>query len=187
MQIPDLVKQVEKFLAVIWTAIAALVLFPGSLNAQCRLCASDSALASPASKTAADREIPLRIEITANLNFSRLALMDRSGGEIRIDPMTGHKRISGNIADLGGMSLHGEGRLQGEPGRYVRVQLPERISLSAPNGSTAELVKLKTNLPAQSRLDQQGQLTFTFGGSLKVSGDTAGQFRGRIAITADYE
>ena len=58
---------------------------------------------------------------------------------------------------------------------------------SAADGSTAELEKLETNLPALARLDQAGRLVFAFGGKLRVRGDASGQFRGRIAITADYE
>jgi hypothetical protein len=166
---------------------AYLAFLPDEARAQCRLCAD-----SPASLTSADaasdkREIPLQIEITANLDFSRMALIGANGGVVSIDPISGARQISGSIANLGGMSLHGEGRLTGEPGRNVRVSLPDRIQLSAPNGSIAELEKLETNLPAMARLDQDGRLAFSFGGQLRVRGDASGQFRGRIAITADYE
>lgn len=164
-----------------------LAYLPGDAQAQCRLCAV-SPVSDSLSRTGADStEIPLQIEITANLDFSRMALLGGNGGVVTIDPMSGAKQTSGSIANLGGMSLHGEGRLTGEPGRSVRVSLPERIQLSAANGSTAELEKLETNLPALARLDQAGRLVFSFGGQLRVKGDASGQFRGRIAITADYE
>lgn len=166
------------------------VLQPGMLSeaavAQCRLCATQPGNPSSGSNPA-ERETPLRIEITANLDFSRLAVLNRSGGEIHLDPQSRQRRISGGLRDLGGLSLHGEGRLTGDPGRQVRVQLPERITLSAPNGTTAELVRLDTDLPAQPRLDREGRLTFAFGGRLRVNGNASGQFRGRIAITAEYE
>lgn len=164
-----------------WTVVQ-----PGSAAAQCRLCAAQPTIAS-SSGSSTQAEIPLNIQITANLDFSRLALLNRSGGEVELDPESGQRRITGGITDLGGLSLHGEGRLTGEPGRLVRVQLPERITLSAPNGSTADLVKLDTDLPAQAQLDRDGRLTFSFGGRLRVAGNVSGQFRGRIAITADYE
>lgn len=156
--------------------------------AQCRLCAT-SALPDTGAEGSAHnkRDVPLQIEITANLDFSRMALLGGNGGVVSIDPVSGARHSSGNIANLGGMALNGEGRLTGEPGRSVRVFLPERIQLSAPNGSIAELEKLETNLPALARLDQSGRLTFTFGGRLRVRGDAEGQYRGRIAITADYE
>lgn len=159
---------------------------PSGAAAQCRLCAAPAAGAT-STKASSKAETPLNIEITANLDFSRLALLNRAGGEVELDPQSGQRRISGGITDLGGLSLHGEGRLTGEPGRVVRVHLPERITLSAPNGSTADLVKLDTDLPAQARLDHDGRLTFSFGGKLRVTGNASGQFRGRIAITADYE
>ena len=157
----------------------------GPVAAQCRLCPADSGRS--VTQISQGSETPLRIEITANLDFSRLALLNRSGGEVSIDPVSGHRQISGAVTDLGGMSLNGEGRLQGEPGRYVRVTLPDTILLSAPNGSTAEVVKLETNLPAQAKLDHEGRLTFSFGGKLRVTGNAGGRYRGRIAITADYE
>lgn len=165
---------------------AVLAMMPATAYAQCRLCAAPSEPQTATSGVKKD-EKPLRIEITADLNFSRLALLNRAGGEVSIDPLSGARRISGAISGLGGMYLNGEGRLEGEPGRYVRVHLPDRIVLSAPNGSTAELVKLDTNLPAQAQLDRDGKLTFNFGGKLRVTGNSGGQFRGRIAITADYE
>jgi hypothetical protein len=163
-----------------------MLVLPDSAAAQCRLCAAppDSA---PSARSSDKTETPLNIEITANLDFSRLALLNRAGGEVEIDPQSGQRRISGGLTDLGGLSLNGEGRLTGEPGRVVRVHLPERITLSAPNGSTADLVKLDTDLPAQARLDRDGRLNFSFGGRLRVTGNASGQFRGRIAITADYE
>ena len=160
---------------------------PDDVQAQCRLCA-DSATPGSLSEAEVDkREIPLQIEITADLDFSRLALLGGNGGVVSIDPISGANQTSGSIANLGGMSLNGEGRLTGEPRRNVRVSLPDRIQLSAPNGSTVELEKLETNLPALARLDQAGWLVFSFGGQLRVRGDANGQFRGRIAITADYE
>ncbi|MGB5483248.1 DUF4402 domain-containing protein [Parasphingorhabdus sp.] len=178
---------VVKFLLTGAIMIAHPAFMPDEAKAQCRLCA-DSPTSESLSQAAADkREIPLQIEITANLDFSRMALLGGNGGVVSIDPVSGAKQISGSIANLGGMSLHGEGRLTGEPGRNVRVSLPDRIQLSAPNGSTAELEKLETNLPALARLDQAGRLIFSFGGQLRVRGDASGQFRGRIAITADYE
>ncbi len=159
---------------------------PSSVAAQCQLCAN-STVSKPDSEGAKKSEKPLRIEIITNLDFSRLALLGRAGGEVSIDPLSGQRRMNGGITDLGGLSLHGEGRLEGEPGRLVRVVLPDRITLSAANGSTAELVKLDTNLPAQARLDRDGRLNFSFGGRLKVNGNAGGQYRGRIAITAEYE
>lgn len=167
---------------------ASLPLMASDAAAQCRLCAaSDTPAAGSEASADSKRDIPLQIEITANLDFSRMALLGGNGGVVSMDPVSGSRHTSGNIANLGGMALNGEGRLTGEPGRSVRIFLPERIQLSAPNGSTAELEKLETNLPGLARLDRTGRLTFSFGGRLRVSGNAEGQYRGRIAITADYE
>ncbi len=166
---------------------ACLPLLQKEAQAQCRLCGSSSDAGNLLNPSDGKPEIPLQIEITTDLDFSRLALLGSSGGVVSIDPMSGDRQIRGSIANLGGMALHGEGRLTGEPGRSVRIFLPERIQLSAPNGSTAELERLETNLPELARLDQTGRLTFAFGGQLRVRGDASGQFRGRIAITANYE
>lgn len=177
----------EKSLLIGATLVAGLIMLPDAVQAQCRLCATSSDSPGLSTPTNGKPEIPLQIEITTDLDFSRLALLGSSGGVVSIDPMSGDRQIRGRIVNLGGMALHGEGRLTGEPGRSVRIFLPERIQLSAPNGSTAELERLETNLPALARLDQTGRLTFAFGGQLRVQGDASGQFRGRIAITASYE
>lgn len=172
----------------IFGLLSVLLLFqPETAEAQCRLCADSPESATSVSASSDKKEKPLRLDVVANLDFSRLAMLNRGGGEVAIDPMSKQRRISGGIRDLGGLALHGEGRLEGEPGRLVRVQLPERIILNSPNGSTAELVKLDTDLPVQARLDSTGRLNFSFGGRLRVSGNASGQYRGRIAITAEYE
>lgn len=176
----------KKYRPVLWSLAAMAMFQPVSVAAQCRLCTAAPG-GSTGNQTAEKPEKPLQIQITTNLDFSRLALLDRSGGEIHLDPQSRERRVSGSLRDLGGLSLHGEGRLTGEPGRLVKVQMPERIILSAPNGSTAELVRLDTNLSAQPRLDRDGHLKFLFGGRLRVNGNVSGQFRGRIAITAEYE
>ena len=168
-------------------AILAIGFLPTSLAAQCRLCAAPTANQGNSAAVGQRSELPLNVAITADLNFSRLALLGASGGEVDIDPASGQRRIAGQLTDLGGMSLQGEARVTGEPGRLVRINIPERISLSAPNGSSAEVTRIDTDLPAQARLDRDGKLVFAFGGKLTVSGSANGQFRGRIAITAEYE
>jgi len=176
-----------KIIPIFWVLLGLAGVQSTSATAQCRLCSQPSTSVTNVTRGKLPIEKPLRIEVTTNLDFSRIAMLNHAGGEVDIDPVSGHRRVSGSITNLGGMSLNGEGRLFGEPGRLVRVSLPERITLSASNGSTAELVKLETNLPVQARLDRDGRLNFAFGGRLRVTGNAGGQYRGRIAITADYE
>lgn len=157
----------------------AVVVSSTPLVAQCRLCTSQSG-----SVRVADAR-PLAIEIETALDFSRAADAGR-GGSIAIDARTGGRKVAG-LTDLGGYAIKGSVRLTGEPFRHVRVSLPSSARLVAPSGSSAEAVDLRTDLPPDPMLDASGELRFTFGGRLMVSGEAAGEFRGRIAIVADYQ
>jgi hypothetical protein len=132
-------------------------------------------------------EIPLNVEIRTQLDFSRAAMAGHSGGLIRIDPDNGAKQFDGDLIDLGGSSLAGSAVVKGEPGRPIRIDMPLSIRLNGPNGGVIEVSNLRTNLPSNARLDAFGQLVFSFGGDLRVSGSVSGTFRGRIPITAEYE
>lgn len=154
----------------------------GAASAQtpCRLCAPEAV--QPAG--APDR--PLTIEVEAGIDFSRLAVAS-GGGSVDVDPADGSRRVSGGLIDLGGLTLTGAVKLTGEPGRPVRVSLPQRVMLTTPEGGSAELRDIRTDLPAAARLGPDGRLSFAFGGRLEVSGSVSGQLRGRIPIVADYE
>ena len=160
--------------------LSLALLFPAPpLSAQCRLCA-----ASPGSTRVEDAR-PLVIEVETALDFSRAAGA-RAGGTISVDPGTGARHVSG-LTDLGGFAIKGSVRLTGEPFRHVRVILPSSARLLSPDGSSAEAVDLRTDLPPDPMLDASGELRFAFGGRLVVSGSAAGEFRGRIPIIADYQ
>jgi hypothetical protein len=160
--------------------IGLLVMTSAPLSAQegCRLCYD-----SPAARSG---ERPLAIEISADLSFSRLALTGETGGSAEVDAQTGAKRTSGAMIDLGGLSVQGRGRITGEPGRIVRVDLPGQVTMTAPDGEPAELVEFRTDLPDFPRLDASGTLEFTFGARLVVRGRQGGNYRGRIPISVDY-
>ena len=149
--------------------------------AQCRLCA-------PGSETAAKAPaIPLTIDVEAALDLGRAAqTRSGGGGTITIDPVSGARTVRGSLADLGGFALRGTIRLTGAPFAPVIVSLPPRIALTASDGSTADIVDLRTDLRAGAALDAQGRLSFGFGGRLVVTAGQAGDFRGRIPIVADY-
>lgn len=158
---------------------AALTLAPAALaQDSCRLC-----LDGAAPVLAGER--PLAIEIFTDLAFSRLAMTGSGGGSAAIDAQGG-KRTSGAVMDLGGMAVSGSGRITGQPGRAVRIDLPQRVTMSAADGAAAELVDLTTDLPAFPVLDGAGNLEFTFGGRLITGGERGGRLRGRIPITVDY-
>ena len=69
-----------------------------------------------------------------------------------VDPTSGRRRVTGGLVDLGGLGLSGTVRLTGEPGRGVRISLPHHVRLVAPDGATAEVSDIVTDLPAMPRL-----------------------------------
>ena len=167
-------------------AVGALGLLPLLVAAGddvCRLCkrADTSAQAEIA------REIPLSLEISTKLDFSRAALSGSGGGAIDLDPQSGSRRVDGGMVDLGGSALAGTAIVRGEPGRAVRIDMPATARMTSSNGGVAEITGLRTTLSANPRLDQTGRLEFSFGGKLLVRGNTSGTFRARIPITAQYE
>ena len=128
---------------------------------------------------------PLNIDIETSLDLGRAADTGR-GGSIMLDERTGMRQVAG-LADLGGFAIKGRVRLTGEPFRHVRVSLPASVRLMSPDGSSADAVDLRTDLPPDPMLDANGTLSFAFGGRLVVQGHAAGDFRGRVLIVADYD
>ncbi len=164
-----------------WIFVLLLAGSSVSAAAQCRLCAPGEDAGSKAPVKA------LQMEIEAALDLGRAAHRGQmTSGAVSIDPVTGVRRVTGGLADLGGMSIKGTVRLTGDAFAPITVSLPNRITLSAPDGSTADVVELKTNLSPNAALDGQGRLTFAFGGRVIVTAGQAGDFRGRISINADY-
>ena len=81
----------------------------------------------------------------------------------------------------------GEVVIRGEPGRLVRIELPGRIELFGLTGGAIRLESIRSDLPPAPRLDSaMAELSFRFGGSLRVSGDVDGEFRGDVPIDVDY-
>lgn len=80
----------------------------------------------------------------------------------------------------------GEVVIKGEPGRYVRVDLPTTITLYGTAGGTIRVDSLVSDLPAMPKLDGNGQLQFRIGGNLKLQSDLDGEFRGDVRIDVDY-
>jgi len=131
-------------------------------------------------------EIPLRIEITTPLNFSRIALTGRSGAQITVDPAGAHS-LNGDAVPLGGYPVAGYVMLTGNPGRSVRIDIPREVTMQSSTGGQISITDMRTTLGRAPRLGASGRLEFSFGGRLDVKGDMAGRFRGRIPITAHYE
>ena len=159
--------------------IAALLLCtPAAAQDNCRLCFGDSA--------AAPGERPLTIEIWTDLNFSKLAVTGRSGGTAELAATGGEKRTTGDLVDLGGISVTGHGKITGVPLRAVRIDLPDQVEMTTPDGGRASLAQFTTDLPPHPVLDANGELEFSFGARLILSGGRGGNYRGRIPISVDY-
>ena len=153
---------------------------PISVQAQCRLCESPTTAAGTETSSG---EITLQIE--AALDFDRLVLLDGGDGSAELRP-DGSRQVSGAVGAISSRAMVGSARVRGEPGKSVRIDLPKRIDLHSLSGGSVSIDDLVSDLPAQPRLDSAGLLTFRFGGRLRVTGNSEGDYRGDIPITVEY-
>lgn len=163
-------------LGILYVSLGATA--PSAAAAQCLLCDAPAAPEAPPT--------PLRVEIDAGLDFSRVAMTAPAGGQVRVDPVARSRSVAGALSDLGGMFMAGSVTVRGEPGRAVAVTMPGSVMLRTPGGASATITRLVTDLPPAPRLARDGTLRFAFGGQLDVAGE-GGDYRGRIAITVDYQ
>jgi hypothetical protein len=162
--------------------LAALLLASAPASAQqCQLCS-----AKPVDAAQAQPSRPIKIDIETALDFSLAAHTDLGQGSIRLDPLTGQRLFSGLIG-VGGPALRGKVTITGEPFRRVRIDLPNTIRLNATMGAKADVTDLQSTLGPDPMIGADGQLIFWFGGKLSVLDDAAGEFHGRILISADYQ
>jgi hypothetical protein len=155
-------------------------------SAQCLLCSDSSASSTgEAGSRTADDALPLRIEITANLDFARIA-GGRSGGQVALDP-SGRGSVRGDVAPIGGAGFSGRVLITGTPGRAIRVTMPSDALLTASSGRVARLHSIVAGIPPIARLGPDGRLEFGFGGVLDIGSDATGDYSGRIPITVAYE
>jgi hypothetical protein len=160
--------------------LAGLLTAAPATAQDCLACAEPAQGARPAAQ-------PVRVTITANLDFSRLTTRDGAGGSLSIDPATGAAIAQGSVAAIGGMAFSGRALVEGEPNRAVRVSLPAEIVMTSANGGQVRVRRLVTSLPPAPQLGPDGRLEFAFGGDLQVDGGVSGEFRGRVSITVDYD
>lgn len=165
-------------------AMIAGMIAPMPASAQCLLCSAETS-ASTQSIPDDRREQPLRIEVIADLDFSRL-VAGRTGGSVRIDP-DGGGSAAGGASPIGGYGFSGRVLVSGTPGRTIRISLPHEAVLTASSGRVARVRDITANLPPVARLGPDGRLEFAFGGRLDVDGDADGDYRGRIEVTVSYE
>lgn len=130
---------------------------------------------------------PLRVEIDSEVDFGIAAQSGVAGGTIELDPATGARRVTGGLVAVGGNWFTGRARITGEPFAFVRIELPTSVKLNARRGNKAVAADFTANVPPVATLDANGQLVFSFAGRLQVALGEEGDFKGRFAITADYE
>jgi Domain of unknown function (DUF4402) len=165
---------------VLFPFVAVLALPAARAQTVCQLCSQQGpVIALPVR--------PLQIEIDASLDFSTAAHSNSGEGSIEIDPRTGQRRVTGGLVALGGMALKGTVRLKGDPFRRVRISLPASIEMVSTLGAKADITSLTADVSTDPVLGRDGTLTFSFGGRMTVRGGAAGDFHGRIPITADYQ
>lgn len=161
-------------------AAALLVAAPDPARAQCRLCTSPST-AAPEVPNATE----IKLSVDATLDFDRLVLLGSGEGTATLLP-NGERSASGSISAMSGRAMVGAVMVRGQPGRSVRIELPRRIELHSVSGGTISIDQLVSDLPELPKLDSAGNLSFRFGGRLKISGDAEGDYRGEVPITVDY-
>ena len=170
-----------KFLALVLAAGAAAAATPWPAGAQCRLCGNPTTT----------REDPVdggdvRLEIESSLNFDRLVLFGEGQGAAVIRP-DGSSAAEGTVAGISPRAVVGTASVHGQPGRAIRVELPRRIELYSLGGGRISVEDVTSDLPSLPRLDGAGNLTFRFGGRVRISGDADGEYRGDLPITVEYQ
>ena len=162
-------------------ALAALMsVTPSPAMAQCRLC--DKPVTS---RSAESQEAPISLDVETKLDFDRLILLGQGEGTATLLP-NGARSVSGIISDMSGRAMVGSALVRGEAGRTVRVDLPNRIDLYSLSGGRISLEEVVSDLSPTPKLDGTGSLSFRFGGRLRISGDSDGEYRGDVPITVEY-
>ena len=171
---------VSKLLCVAIAAWAIALGRPTEVLAQCRLCETPQTSRGEAE---AGREVTLEIE--TSLNFDRIILSGAGDGSVIIRP-DGSSAAEGAVGELSPRAMVGTAVVKGEPNRIVRVELPQRIELYSLSGGRITFDDVTSDLPVLPKLDSAGNLTFRFGGRVRVTGDADGDYRGDLPITVEY-
>ena len=171
----------SKLLALVLAAGAAAAATPWPAGAQCRLCGKPTTARQD--PTGGD---DIRVEIETSLNFDRLILSGQGQGAAVLRP-DGSSAAEGAISDVGPRAMVGTAIVHGQPGRTVRVELPRQIELYSLSGGKISFEDVTSDLPSLPRLDSAGNLTFRFGGRVRINGDADGEYRGDLPITVEYQ
>jgi len=148
-------------------------------SAPCRLC-------SATGERSDDRPaLPLRLEVQTRLEFDKVVFGGLGDARLALAP-SGTATLSGAAQAAGARAMPGSVIIRGEPGRAVRVELPQSVQLFGEGRGSLRIDSIVTDLPAFPRIDDNGSLSFRFGGDLKISGDSDGAYRGSVEIVVEY-
>ena len=164
--------------------LAAMTAFAGGLSpasGQCRLCATPTTV-----MTQSPGSDGITLDIETRLDFDRLILAGEGQGAAVIRP-DGSNRAEGALAALSPRAMVGTAIVHGTPDRAIRVELPPRVNLYSVSGGQIAVDDIVTDLPSLPRLDSAGNLSFRFGGRVRISGGTDGDYRGDMPITVEYQ
>jgi hypothetical protein len=170
-----------RFLALVLAAAAATAATSWPAEAQCRLCSKPATTHDEGG----DND-DIRLEIETRLNFADLIVSGAGQGAAVIRP-DGSSSVEGAVSNVSPRAMVGTATVHGQPGRAVRVDLPRRIDLFSLSGGSITFEEVTSDLPSLPRLDSAGNLTFRFGGRVRVSGDADGEYRGDLPITVEYQ
>ena len=170
-----------RILGLVLAVAAGVVATPRPATAQCRLCDTPTVTRED-SVDGGD----VKLEIETSLNFDRLILYGPGEGQAVIRP-DGSTSATGALTDVSPRAMVGTVSVHGEPGRAVRVEIPRRIELYSLGGGRMTFDEVQSDLPSVPRLDSSGNLTIRFGGRVRVSGDSEGDYRGDLPITVEYQ
>jgi len=182
--VPSVIDMLGRYLALISLALAGAVGFaapalPQDVIAPCRLCETVSTTTEDKPAT------PVTLNVETKLDFGQLILASSGEGSAQLGP-DGARNVSGSVTALSARAMLGEVVIHGEPGRLVRIDLPNHIELFGRHGGSIRLDSIRSDLPSAPRLDDNGRLSFRFGGVVRVSGDVDGEFRGDVPIDVEY-
>jgi hypothetical protein len=167
--------------ALVLAAVAAAAAGASPAGGQCRLCTAPTTTLSRATGDDA-----IQLEIETSLNFDRLVLSGTGQGTAVIRP-DGSNAAEGALASISPRAMVGTAVVHGVPGRTVRVELPHRVDLYSIGGGRITLDDIVSDLPSLPQLDSAGNLTFRFGGRVRVTGDADGDYRGDMPVTVEYQ
>jgi len=149
-------------------------------EAPCRLCADPATKKDTQAPTT-----PIRLEVRSRLDFDSLIFAGIGQGNVLLGA-DGSTELNGAVRANGARAMPGSVTIRGEPGRAVRIELPRMVRLYGEGGGSVQIDSLTTDLPSLPVIGSDGELSFRFGGNLKVEGDLDGQFRGDVDILVEY-